>query len=515
MIRFYCRTIFTAAYIGILSTSVLNARETENGAGRSNPPPVAREFRGVWVATVENIDWPSRPGLPSDKQKSELIAILDKCVELNLNAVIFQIRTQADALYASKLEPWSEWLSGKMGEPPKPYYDPLEFAVAEAHRRGLQLHVWFNPYRVRVSSTKRPASANHVSVAHPEIVRKYGSYLWFDPGEPAAGDNYIAVLKDVVERYDIDGVHIDDYFYPYQVKDKDGKTVPFPDEESYQSAVAKGEKLEHDDWRRQNVDNLIERMYKEVKKAKPWVQVGISPFGIWRPGNPPGIVGLDQYSTLYADARKWQQEGWLDYLTPQLYWTIESKGQSYPKLLAWWAEQNVKQRHLWPGIATFKVRATSDSNASGGEWTADELIREIEATRAQQGATGNVHFSMKAFTKNYGGIRDKLKNGLYAEPALVPESPWLDKEKPARPEISARRADGGVAVDMKLPRDKSAWQWLVRVQIGDGWKTAILPGAENKHVVPLPGGAEPKAVVVSAVSRLGREGRTARAEVRN
>jgi uncharacterized lipoprotein YddW (UPF0748 family) len=489
------------------------AAKAERVGSTSSPPPVQREFRGVWVATVENIDWPSRRGLSTEEQEREMIAILDKCVELNLNAVVFQVRTQADALYVSKLEPWSEFLTGKMGQAPKPYYDPLQFAVDEAHRRGLQLHVWFNPYRVRVPSAKTAASSDHASIAHADIVREYGKYLWLDPGEPAAENYFIAVLNDVVKRYDIDGVHIDDYFYPYQVKDDAGKIVPFPDEESYARAQAKGTKLNRDDWRRQNVDHLIERMYREVKKAKPWVMVGISPFGIWRPGNPPGIVGLDQYSTLYADARKWQQEGWLDYFTPQLYWTVDSKGQSYPKLLAWWSEQNAKKRHLWPGNFTSRIQAKRSNDAA--VWTSDEIIRQIETTRAIPGATGNVHFSMKVFLQDRDGINEKLKNGLYAEPALVPESPWLGKETPAKPEIVAKAQKDGVAIEMSLPRSKRPWQWLVRAQMPSGWKTVIVPGSESNHVLKLEGGESAKAVVVSAVSRLGREGKSARAEVKN
>lgn len=491
----------------------LDSTAAQPPGDRTAPPPVAREFRGVWVATVENIDWPSRSGLSSDQQKREMIAILDKCLELNLNAVIFQIRTQADALYASKLEPWSEFLSGRMGQPPKPFYDPLKFAVEEAHRRGLQLHVWFNPYRVRVPGAKGPASKNHASVAHAKIVRKYGEYQWFDPGEPAAENNFIAVLNDVVKRYDIDGVHIDDYFYPYQVRDKAGKIVPFPDDESYQRAVAKGEKLERDDWRRQNVDHLIHRMYDEVKKAKPWVLVGISPFGIWRPGNPPGIVGLDQYSTLYADARKWEREGWLDYLTPQLYWQVESKGQSYPRLLGWWAEQNVKKRQLWPGNFTSKIPRKPKAGSDDKAWTAEDIIRQIEATRATPGATGNVHFSMKAFLQDYDGINEKLKNGPYAEPALVPESPWLGKETPGQPEAPVLITGDGIQVKLALPKGKKPWQWLVRAQMTDGWKTVIVPGDEELYMLKNADNATPKAVIVSAVSRLGREGRPTRTEV--
>jgi uncharacterized lipoprotein YddW (UPF0748 family) len=410
----------------------------QSGGDAAHGAEVAREFRGAWVASVSNIDWPSRAGLPVDQQKQELTAILDKAVELNLNAIIFQVRPAADALYASKLEPWSPYLTGEMGRAPEPFYDPLEFAVEEAHRRGLQLHAWFNPYRVRMDGGRGKPSPDHSSQSRKKIVRKYGEMLWFDPGEPKAEDHFIAVLNDVVKRYDIDGVHIDDYFYPYQVTDKKGKIVPFPDTASYRRAVRRGEKLERDDWRRQNVNRLIERMYREVKQAKPWVLVGISPFGIWRPDNPPGIAGLDQYSTLYADARLWLQEGWLDYMTPQLYWRVDSEKQSYPKLLAWWSEQNVKQRHLWPGNFTSRVRRSPDAKETATVWPAEELVRQIEATRAQPGATGNVHFSMKALMRNYDGIADTLKAGVYSEPALVPESPWL-KERPAKTQVSAER----------------------------------------------------------------------------
>jgi uncharacterized lipoprotein YddW (UPF0748 family) len=517
-------TMLRCFVFAFVSAVLVVNSSAETASSRTGPKPVAREFRGVWVATVENIDWPSKRGLPVDKQKQEFIAILDKCVELNINAVIFQVRTQADALYDSKLEPWSEFLTGTMGKPPEPYYDPLEFAVVEAHRRGLQLHAWFNPYRVRMPKSKSEAASNHASVAHAESVRKYGKYQWFDPGDPASEEIFISVLTDVVKRYDIDGVHIDDYFYPYQEKEKKTKKlIPFPDDETYKKAVAAGVKLERNDWRRRNVDHLIERMYEEVKKTKPWVLVGISPFGIWRPGNPPGVTGLDQYATLYADAKKWEQEGWLDYLTPQIYWKVENKEQPYGKLLAWWAEQNVKQRHLWPGNFTSKIgvkpkkeeieKLKKEKKKPTPPWTADDIIRQIAATRATPGATGNVHFSMKALMKNSGGIADKLKKGVYAEPALVPESPWLGHETPAKPQVSAKRTDDGVALETKVPSGKEPWQWLVRISTAQGWKTSILPGAASEQIVHLPNDVDAKSVVISGISRLGREGEPTRAKV--
>jgi uncharacterized lipoprotein YddW (UPF0748 family) len=393
-----------------------------------------------------------------------------------------------------------------MGRPPKPSYDPLEFAVDEAHRRGLQLHVWFNPYRVRAPGARGPASRNHASRAHPSIVREYGDYLWFDPGEPAAEEHFIAVLNDVVKRYDIDGVHIDDYFYPYPINDDAGKAVPFPDDESYARAVASGETLARDDWRRQNVDRLIRRMYEEVKQAKPSVLVGISPFGIWRPGHPEGITGLDQYSALYADARKWHHEGWLDYMTPQLYWRTDSEGQNYAKLLGWWQEQNLKGRHLWPGNFTSKVRRDAGVTESRDAWSAEELLRQIEVTRAQPGATGNVHFSMKALMRDYDGVATKLKASAYAEPALIPESRWLGDETPAALEAKAKATGDGIAVEMELPDSQSPWQWVIQAHIGDDWHTTIVPGGKKRHVIDVPPEAAVGQVFVSAVTRLGRQG---------
>src|SRR4051794_1991376 len=506
-----------------VSAVLVNQTVAAPPSGRAGPKPVAREFRGVWVAAVENIDWPSKRGLSVDKQKQEFIAILDKCVDLNINAVIFQIRPQADALYDSKLEPWSEFLTGKMGQAPEPYYDPLEFAVKEAHRRGLQLHAWLNPYRVRVSKPKSEASANHASVADADIVRKYGKLLISDPGESTSEESFIAVLKDVVTRYDVDGVHIDDYFYPYVEKDKAGKAIPFPDDATYKKAVAAGETLKRDDWRRKNVDHLVQRMYDEVKKIKPWVLVGISPIGIWRPDNPKGVKGFDSYTEIFADSRKWINEGWLDYLTPQIYWQVGAKDHPYEKLLVWWADQNVKQRHLWPGNFTSKIgvkpkkdeleKLKKEKKKPAPPWTADDIIRQIAATREVPGATGNVHFSMKALMKNSGGIAEKLKNGPYAEPALVPESPWLGHETPEKPDVTAKRTDTGVAVEMKVPSGKEPWQWLVRVFTTKGWKTSILPGAKSEQVITLANSEDARSILVSGISRLGREGQSTRAKV--
>jgi uncharacterized lipoprotein YddW (UPF0748 family) len=396
------------------------------------PAPAApkAEFRAVWVATVDNIDWPSRRGISTDQAKAELVRIMDKCKELNLNAVIFQVRPSTDALYDSKIEPWSEFLTGQQGKAPNPYWDPLEFAVEEAHKRGMELHCWFNPYRSVHPAQKGPVASNHISKTNPSVVKQYGTYLWMDPSEPAVQRRSLEVMIDVVRRYDIDGVHIDDYFYPYKVKGPDGNLLDFPDGPSWNRYVRAGGKLSRDDWRRRSVDDFIERLYGEIKRTKKWVKFGISPFGIYRPGVPEGIkAGVDQYADLYADALKWYQKGWCDYYTPQLYWPIKQTPQSYPVLLKWWAENNPAKRHFWPG------NFTGRTNPGDGNWPAQEVVDQINLTRRQSGATGNVHFSMKAFMRDFNGVTSMLKQGAYSQPALIPPSPWLGNRKPAKPEV--------------------------------------------------------------------------------
>ena len=473
-------------------------------ASAAELPPLAREFRAAWIATVANIDWPSKPGLPADVQRKELIRLLDRAVETRLNAVILQIRPAADALYASPLEPWSEYLSGTMGEPPIPAYDPLEFAVAEAHARGLELHVWFNPYRVRMTGAKGPAAATHASVALPAIVRRYGGFLWFDPGEPAAADRFLEVVRDVVSRYDVDGVHIDDYFYPYPVAEE-GKPVPFPDDESHARAVAAGGLADRATWRRDNVDRLVERLWREVKGLKPHVLVGISPFGIWRPGHPPGIKGLDQVAALNADPRRWLREGWLDYLAPQLYWRLDSEGQPYEKLLRWWVGENRLGRGVWPGNYTSRVRRESAAALTPTVWEAEEILGQVATTRAVGGAEGNIHFSMKALADDFDGVATKLAAGPYAEPAVVPAIREAFGPLPSSPMVEL----DGERLSFALPEGESAWLWVIRSRSGDRWQTAILPGASTD--VSRADGVEE--VAVSVVARDGREGPAVRLEV--
>jgi len=468
-------------------------------------PPVEREFRAAWVATVANIDWPSKPGLSSAQQQAEMIAILEKASQLNLNAIVLQVRPACDALYPSKYEPWSEFLTGAMGKAPEPLYDPLEFAVSEAHRRGIELHAWFNPYRARHFVSTSPISADHISRTQPELAKQYGRYLWLDPGEPRVQEHSLNVMLDVVRRYDLDGVHIDDYFYPYKEKDAAGNLIEFPDEPSWRRYQSAGGKLSRDDWRRENVDSFIERLYRGIKREKKWVKFGISPFGIWRPGHPPQIQGFDQYAELYADARKWLREGWVDYWTPQLYWPIAQTPQSYPVLLGWWAGENVHGRHLWPGNFTSRLL-----NGGTPSWSAEEIQGQIYVTRGQPGASGNVHFSMKALMQNSGGVSDLLSRkpaanvqaGAYAEPALVPASPWLDGRAPGRPSVTA----GGGRLSWKPSGSEPVWLWAVQLRSEGRWRTVVLPAAVTEYALPS---ASPgvDAIAVSAVDRCGNQSR--------
>jgi uncharacterized lipoprotein YddW (UPF0748 family) len=511
-----------AMWLMLIAVGAPLAAQAPTMADSSTPPAVRREFRAAWVATVSNIDWPSRPGLSTWEQQQELLAILNKSVALRLNAVILQIRPGTDALYQSTYEPWSEYLTGRQGRAPEPAWDPLAFAVAEAHKRGLELHAWFNPYRARYARPISEAARTHVSNTMPALVRRYGSYLWMDPGEPAVRQRAIRIVLDVVKRYDIDGVHIDDYFYPYKEGDSAGQPIDFPDSGSYARYQRKGGPLTRDDWRRQNVDLLVEELYRGIHATKSWVRFGVSPIGVWRPGNPPtSTFRFDAYQEIYADTRKWLREGWVDYWVPQLYWAIDSP-QNYPALLQWWAEQNVKQRHLWIGNGLHRVGDVNIVGANGNRalnWRAEEIVQQVRLTREgagtgpNGGATGNVFFSMKGLMRDVDSVGAKLAP-LYAEPALVPASPWLDTVPPGRPTIAVRpdRATGEPIATLTPAKGERSWLWVVRVRRGDVWTTEILPGTTRLHRIDVrdDGATAPEMILVTAVDRTGNESLPAR-----
>ena len=473
------------------------------------PPPVARELRAVWVATVDNLDWPSKAGLTASEQQAELVAILDRLVQLRMNAVVFQVRPAADALYQSDLEPWSEVLTGEMGR--SPGYDPLAFAITEAHKRGLELHAWINPYRARYSLT-RPASSNHVSRTRPELVRRYGPYLWMDPGDPRVRDLTTKVVLDIVRRYDIDALHMDDYFYPYKETVR-GRELPFPDDATWQRYRSGGGTLARDDWRRENVNQLVRQLNDAIHNVKPWVRFGISPFGIWQPGYPASVRGLNQYTELYADARKWLRQGWLDYFTPQLYWSVDKPQQRYDELLEWWVGENVMKRHMWPGNYTGKMLLPAF------RWPTSEIIEQIRLTRAQPGATGNVHFSMKVFFENPDALNERLVAGPYAQPALVPATTWLGVGTPVAPTISVRNdaASGRPMLEIRPTAQPpvaigvggtstvatTPWLWVVQTLGESGWTTEIVPAAVRARPLAARTASAPREVRVTMIDRLG------------
>ena len=470
-------------------------------------PAAPREFRAAWVASVSNIDWPSRSDLSSQQQQAEIIAILDRAREIKLNAIVLQVRPSADAIYPSTLEPWSEFLTGQQNRAPDPWYDPLQFWIEQAHLRGLELHAWFNPYRAKTALAKSALSSKHISQTHPSVVKQYGDLLWIDPSEPIAAKHTVDVIADVVRRYDVDGIHIDDYFYPYPIKAESGREQEFPDDENWMSYQKKGGTLARADWRRQNINQLVETIYRQVHKEKAWVKFGISPFGIGRPDRlPSGIAGFSQYDKLYADVELWLENGWLDYLAPQLYWQIDPPAQAFKVLHQYWLNQNPKARHIWPGLYTSRIDSTEKS------WSAEEILNQVSATREQPN-TGHIHFSMAALMQNRKELTQRLQTEKYQSTALVPESPWLARKKIAAPEIDlstlsniAQTANDRRFVEVKNSagangRLLAIWkrfdrQWVFSVQTITQSKISLADDAQWGNV---------KQVVISIIDRTGQE----------
>ncbi|MBI3523534.1 MAG: family 10 glycosylhydrolase [Betaproteobacteria bacterium] len=504
---------------GVLALSVsscarLRTPGVDFPADAMMPPPAPREFRGVWVASVANIDWPSRPGLPASAQMAEATALLDRAQSLRLNAVILQVRPAADALYASDLEPWSEYLTGTQGQPPQPLYDPLAFWVAEAHRRGIELHAWFNPFRARHSSARSPLSETHFARRHPDAVLSYGDQLWLDPGNAQAVEQSLAVIADVARRYDVDGVHIDDYFYPYPIEAPDSagadaskRWLEFPDNASWQAYLASGDKLTRNDWRRDNVNRFVEQLYRTVRSIKPWLKVGISPFGVGRPERrPAGITGFSQYDQIYADVEHWLKQGWLDYLAPQLYWPINQPAQAFGVLYDYWLQQNPQGRHVWPGLFTSQIGigigigiGTAQKN-----WSADEIIAQIALARSQSSDRGHIHFSMVALAQNRQDIATRLAASTYAEPALVPAAPWLKLAAPPMPQLVA---SGVRLAEVKFDAGSEVNLLAIWRRYAHEWRFTTQPATQT--VIDLSSDAqrgEISAVVVSLVNRAGAEG---------
>lgn len=462
------------------------------------PPKAAVEFRAAWVATVANINWPSKPGLSTQQQQDEAITLLNFLKDYHFNAVIFQVRPQADALYSSSLEPWSYFLTGRQGQAPDPFYDPLQFWIEAAHDRGLELHVWLNPYRAHHKEGKDISDQSIVKTNPELVVYLKEGYYWMDPAQKGTQDRTANVVADIVKRYDIDGVHFDDYFYPYPSYNLG---EDFPDSISWAAYRKGGGLLSRGDWRRKAVNALIERVYKEIKKVKPYVKFGLSPFGIWRPGNPQSIEGFDQYDQLYADAKLWLNKGWIDYFAPQLYWPINRIAQSFPVLLGWWQGQNTKARHLWPGIAVGRDTAAK---------TVNETVNQIMISRGMlPPSPGVIHWSLSSVVKNTS-LTEALLAGVYKQDALVPPSTWLDDKIPVMPTVSNVMQGDSITISWKPADEKDAFRFVVYYRYGEKWSYRIMSRKERSFVLQkYRGGAAPENVlvqiVVTTVDRVGNE----------
>lgn len=384
------------------------------------------EFRAAWIATVENIDWPSKKGLPTETQQKEFIDLLEMHRKNGMNAVIMQIRPVADAFYPSPYEPWSEYLTGKQGQAPNPYYDPLQFMIEETHKRGMEFHAWINPYRAVFNVARSQIAPNHPTKQHPEWFLDYGDATkttrYFNPGLPAAQDFVTNVISDIVKRYDVDGIHFDDYFYPYRIAGKE-----FPDAKAY---AEYGKGLQKDAWRRSNVDTIIVKLGRAIKAAKPWVKFGISPFGVWRNKSQDAIgsntqAGQTNYDDLYADILLWLRKGWIDYVVPQLYWEIGHNKADYTTLIEWWS-RHTYGRHCYIGLAPYRA----NSNNAWSDKT--QLPRQISLSRSTPNINGQVYFSSKSFIGNPNGWNDSLQNNYYKKQVPTPAMPWLPSKPAAK-----------------------------------------------------------------------------------
>ncbi|HEY0433279.1 MAG TPA: family 10 glycosylhydrolase [Chitinophagaceae bacterium] len=383
--------------------------------------PPAYEFRGVWVATVDNTDWPARGMTDAASQKTEFIRQLDLHQRNGMNAVIVQVRPAADAFYPSRYEPWSQWLTGTQGKAPSPYYDPLLFMVNEAHKRGMEFHAWCNPYRADFQVGRSSIAKDHITRTHPNWFLTYGDKKYFDPSNKEAQRFVVNVITDIVKRYDVDAIHMDDYFYPYRIAGKE-----FPDQAAYERS---GSNLSKDDWRRANVDTIIAMLSRAIKKEKPWVKFGISPFCVWRnrdqdPDGSDSKAAQTNYDDLYADILLWLKKGWIDYVAPQLYLEIGNARVPYEKMLDWWG-RHTYGRQCYIGIGVYRA----GSNIAWKDLT--QLPRQLEALRSTPNVQGAIYYSSTVFDRNPNGWNDSLRNNYYRRPAMIPPMDWLDA-KPGR-----------------------------------------------------------------------------------
>lgn len=465
-----------------------------------------REFRAAWIQSVNG----QFRGMPTEKLKQNLIGQLNSLQKAGINAIIFQVRPEADALYASRLEPWSRFLTGVQGKEPEPYWDPMQFMIDECHKRGMEFHAWINPYRTK-TTLKSELAPNHVYNVHPEWFVTYGDQLYFDPALPESRRHICMVVSDIVSRYDVDAIHMDDYFYPYPIKGKD-----FPDDASF--ARFGGGFSNKGDWRRSNVNVLIKKLHETIREIKPWVKFGVSPFGIYRneSSDPLGskTKGLQNYDDLYADVLLWAREGWIDYNIPQIYWHIGHPVADYETLVKWWA-RNTENRPLFIGQSVMNTVQNADPKNP----SINQLPRKMALQRAYQTIGGSCQWPASAVVENAGKYRDALIAEYHKYPALPPVFDFMDNEAPAKVrKMKPVWTEDGYILFWTAPKYKEemnrAVQYVVyrfndkeKVNIDDPSHIVAIT-RDNFYKLPYEDGKTKYRYVVTALDRLHNESKS-------
>ena len=465
-----------------------------------------REFRAAWIQSVNG----QFRGMPTEKLKQNLIGQLNSLQKAGINAIIFQVRPEADALYASRLEPWRRFLTGVQGKAPEPYWDPMQFMIDECHKRGMEFHAWINPYRTK-TTLKSELAPNHVYNIHPEWFVTYGDQLYFDPALPESRRHICMVVSDIVSRYDVDAIHMDDYFYPYPIKGKD-----FPDDASF--ARFGGGFSNKGDWRRSNVNVLIKKLHETIREIKPWVKFGVSPFGIYRneSSDPLGskTKGLQNYDDLYADVLLWAREGWIDYNIPQIYWHIGHPVADYETLVKWWA-RNTENRPLFIGQSVMNTVQNADPKNP----SINQLPRKMALQRAYQTIGGSCQWPASAVVENAGKYRDALIAEYHKYPALPPVFDFMDNEAPAKVrKMKPVWTEDGYILFWTAPKYKEemnrAVQYVVyrfndkeKVNIDDPSHIVAIT-RDNFYKLPYEDGKTKYRYVVTALDRLHNESKS-------
>ena len=465
-----------------------------------------REFRAAWIQSVNG----QFRGMPTEKLKQNLIGQLNSLQKAGINAIIFQVRPEADALYASRLEPWSRFLTGVQGKAPEPYWDPKQYMIDECHKRGMEFHAWINPYRTK-TTLKSELAPNHVYNIHPEWFVTYGDQLYFDPALPESRRHICMVVSDIVSRYDVDAIHMDDYFYPYPIKGKD-----FPDDASF--ARFGGGFSNKGDWRRSNVNVLIKKLHETIREIKPWVKFGVSPFGIYRneSSDPLGskTKGLQNYDDLYADVLLWAREGWIDYNIPQIYWHIGHPVADYETLVKWWA-RNTENRPLFIGQSVMNTVQNADPKNP----SINQLPRKMALQRAYQTIGGSCQWPASAVVENVGKYRDALIAEYHKYPALPPVFDFIDNEAPAKVrKMKPVWTEDGYILFWTAPKYKEemnrAVQYVVyrfndkeKVNIDDPSHIVAIT-RDNFYKLPYEDGKTKYRYVVTALDRLHNESKS-------